>query len=194
MLLYILLLLWQLPSQTLQENLHESLGYTDITKQCRNKSPGDIQWIQDWIKQMYLHSLSTTRLCVLDLCYFKAIAKAWVKANLPVRRYFMHMCTSIHRAEIAYKGREDSSSDSDCNQPLLQQPSSTITATEVNLPWPWWSHGHNNVRSINPAQNTNLNIIFKVQLILKIPLYKSWIHTNNWPYYSPVHDSNLKCV
>ena len=43
----------------------------------------------------------------------------------------------MQRAKIAHKEQEDSDSDTDCsNQPLLQQPYSTVTATEVTLPSP----------------------------------------------------------
>ena len=62
---------------------------------------------------------------------FKLLAKVWAKASLPVRRCFRCTCTCMQRAN---KEQEDSDSDADCsNQPLLQQPSSTVTATEVTL-------------------------------------------------------------
>ena len=43
----------------------------------------------------------------------------------------------MQRAKIAHKEQEDSDSDTDgSNEPLLQQPSSTITATEVTISSP----------------------------------------------------------
>ena len=69
---------------------------------------------------------------------FKLLAKVWAKTSLPVRKCFRCTCTCMQRAKkIAHEEQEDSNSDTDCsNEPLLQQPSSTVTATEVILPSP----------------------------------------------------------
>ena len=61
---------------------------------------------------------------------FKLIAKAW--ANLPMRRCFRHM----YMISCVQEVKEDSCHDSECDQPLLQQPSSTVTTIEANLPSP----------------------------------------------------------
>ena len=44
------------------------------------------------------------------------------------------MCTCVRRVKVARDEREDHS-DSECNRPLLQQPS-VVTVTEVSLPSP----------------------------------------------------------
>ena len=89
----------------------------------------------------YIYTLCLLPGSVFWICViFNLLTKVWAKANLPVRRCFRSLCTSIQRANLKVEdnGREDSTycSDADCSRPLLQQPSSTITATEVNLSSP----------------------------------------------------------
>jgi hypothetical protein len=88
----------------------------------------------------YIYTLCLLPGSVFWVCIIlKLLAKVWAKTSLPVRRCFRRMCTSMQRAKIAQKGRESDDSDSESdrsNRPLLQQPSSTVTTTEVNLPSP----------------------------------------------------------
>ena len=84
----------------------------------------------------YIYILCLLPGSIFWICFvFKLMAKVW--ANLPMKRCFgyVYMILCAQGAHI-HSGKQDSCHDSECNQPLLQQPSSTITATEINLPSP----------------------------------------------------------